>query len=186
MPIRPTNRAASIDTVSAVHAEPVCASRPLAPVRQRTRLHPPPQPEGITTDPPGDENPSVYDVGYRKPPQHSRFRPGQSGNPRGRPRAAKGLKTIVRETMTAKVPVRTAAGEKKMSRMEAVLHKTVELGMKGNPRALAQLIALYATAVPEAAGSLAAAVPVEELTATDIAILEELKASWAAEAGDDK
>lgn len=86
--------------------------------------------------------------------------------------------------MTAKVPVRTAAGERKMSRMEAVLHKTVELGMKGNPRALVQLISLYAAAVPEAAASVAAALPVEDLTATDIAMLEALKASWATEAGE--
>jgi uncharacterized protein DUF5681 len=27
-----------------------------------------------------------YEVGYRKPPVHSRFQPGQSGNPSGRPK----------------------------------------------------------------------------------------------------
>ena len=27
-----------------------------------------------------------YTVGYGRPPEHSRFRKGQSGNPRGRPR----------------------------------------------------------------------------------------------------
>lgn len=32
-------------------------------------------------------------VGYRMPPRHSQFRPGQSGNPRGRPRGARGVKT---------------------------------------------------------------------------------------------
>jgi len=30
-----------------------------------------------------------YDVGYGKPPAHSRFKPGQSGNPRGRPKGVK-------------------------------------------------------------------------------------------------
>lgn len=29
-----------------------------------------------------------YLVGYGKPPLHTRFKPGQSGNPRGRPRRA--------------------------------------------------------------------------------------------------
>jgi hypothetical protein len=29
-----------------------------------------------------------YKIGYGKPPEHTRFRPGQSGNPAGRPRAA--------------------------------------------------------------------------------------------------
>lgn len=32
-------------------------------------------------------------VGYGKPPRHSQFKPGQSGNPRGRPRGARGVKT---------------------------------------------------------------------------------------------
>lgn len=81
--------------------------------------------------------------------------------------------------------MRTAAGDQRMSRMEAVMHKTVELGMKGNPRALAQLIALYGAAVPEAATAKIDQ-PVEELSATDIAMLENLKASWAAERGEDK
>lgn len=126
---------------------------------------------------------SQYEVGYGKPPLHTRFKPGRSGNPRGRPKDAKGLKTIVRETMTAKVPVRTGGGEKKMTRMEAVLHKTVELGMKGNPRALIQLITLYASAVPEAAPPIPAQ-HAEELTASDLAMLEELKATWLAENGD--
>ena len=125
-------------------------------------------------------------MGYRKPPLHTRFQAGRSGNPRGRPKAAKGLKTIVRETLTAKVLVRSGTGERKMSRMEAVLHKTIELAMKGNSRAQLQLTSLYASAVPEAALPLAASLPAEELTATDLAMLEELKASILADRGDAK
>lgn len=159
----------------------------LPPVRQRVRPAAPPTPGPTAGAAPSvTEDRADYAVGYGKPPQHTRFQSGKSGNPRGRPKAAKGLKTIVRETMIAKVAVRTANGEKKMSRMEAVLHKTVELGMKGNSRALAQLISLYASAVPEAALPLAAALPEEELSATDLAMLEELKASWLASQGDDQ
>jgi hypothetical protein len=32
---------------------------------------------------------ATYEVGYGKPPESSRFKPGQSGNPKGRPRGAK-------------------------------------------------------------------------------------------------
>ena len=32
---------------------------------------------------------SGYEVGYGKPPKHSRFRPGKSGNPKGRPKGSK-------------------------------------------------------------------------------------------------
>ena len=31
-------------------------------------------------------------VGYKHPPKHTRFKPGQSGNPRGRPKRARSLK----------------------------------------------------------------------------------------------
>jgi hypothetical protein len=116
-----------------------------------------------------------YTVGYGKPPVATRFKPGKSGNPKGRPKAAKGLNTIVRKTLTQKVSVRTANGEQRISRIEAALHKTVELAMKGNPRALAQLIKLYADAVPDAQTSVDQRAPDQDLTATDLAILEELQ-----------
>jgi hypothetical protein len=32
-------------------------------------------------------------VGYRRPPRHSRFQPGQSGNPRGPPRGSSRSRT---------------------------------------------------------------------------------------------
>lgn len=122
-------------------------------------------------------------VGYKSPPRHSQFKPGQSGNPRGRPKGAKGLKTIVHDLMTAKVAVRTASGERKISRIEAVLQKTIELAMKGNQRALAELTKLYSAAVPDPPTQ-AAVHSAEELTQTDLAILDELKAGWLAEAGE--
>ena len=36
-----------------------------------------------------------YEVGYGKPPQHTRFKPGQSGNARGRPRKSKELNKLI-------------------------------------------------------------------------------------------
>lgn len=67
-----------------------------------------------------------------------------------------------------------------MHRIEAVLHKTFELALKGNPRAQLQMLSLYASAVPETATIEDAAIPNEELTEGDLAILAELKASWEA------
>lgn len=130
---------------------------------------------------PGTNQLAGYTVGYGKPPAASRFRPGQSGNPRGRPRAAKGLNVLVRDTLTQKVAVRTPSGEKRISRIEAALHKTVELAMKGNPRALAQLIKLYAQAVPDARPGAGPQPSEEDLTATDVAMLEELRTMLLAE-----
>lgn len=119
---------------------------------------------------------SDYVVGYGRPPVATRFQPGKSGNPKGRPKAAKSLNTLARELLTGKVPVRTGSGQKKMHRIEAVLHKAFELALKGNPRALSQILNLYAVAVPEVA-TVNAPAAIEELTTTDVAILEEFKAS---------
>lgn len=165
---------------------PPSPSVPTAPpprVRVRTRPAPRPEehaPSETSADAPAESNPD-YAVGYCRPPKHSQFKPGQSGNPRGRPKAAKGLNTIVRETLTQKVAVRTASGEKRISRIEAVLQKTVEQAMKGNPRALAELIKLYGNAVPNEAHDADRHEREEDLTATDLATLEELRQMLAGE-----
>ncbi|MBK6411623.1 DUF5681 domain-containing protein [Sphingopyxis sp.] len=45
---------------------------------------------------------SDYEVGYGKPPKHSRFPPGQSGNPKGKQKGKKGLKTDLADELDAK------------------------------------------------------------------------------------
>jgi hypothetical protein len=146
-------------------------------VRVRSRPMPPPSPETCAepTDIPPSNSEDDYAVGYGRPPKHTQFRPGQSGNPKGRPRRAKGLNSIVRDTLTQKVAVRTAHGQKKISCIEAVLQKTVEQAMKGNPRALAELLKLYANAVPDQKTDGEPLQSEEDLTATDLAMLEELR-----------
>ena len=47
----------------------------------------------------------MYQVGYCRPPLHSRFKPGQSGNPKGRPRQSRNMRTI------ARIADRTATAE---------------------------------------------------------------------------
>lgn len=145
----------------------------------RTRVRSHPAPEGIHASDMKDSDSRTigspdYEVGYRKPPRHSQFKPGRSGNPRGRPKAAKGLQTIVRDTLSQKVAVRTATGTKRISKIEAILQKTLELAMKGNPRALAELIKLYSNAVPEEKQP-AFETQQYDLTATDLATLDELR-----------
>lgn len=158
--------------------DPSKASQPkLPPARIRVRTRPAPEAipaeEASSAAEPSDAE-RDHKVGYRNPPRHTQFQPGRSGNPKGRPKAAKGLQSIVRDTLTQKVAVRTATGTRRISKIEAVLQKTVEQAMKGNPRALAELIKLYGNAVPEEK-HLPAEDRQEDLTATDLATLEELR-----------
>ncbi len=47
-----------------------------------------------------------YEVGYCRPPLATRFRPGQSGNPRGRPKGSRNLRAVVKAVAGELVEIR--------------------------------------------------------------------------------
>jgi hypothetical protein len=82
-----------------------------------------------------------YEVGYGKPPKHTRFQKGRSGNPRGRPRGSKGWITLVREAVSAKVEVRENGRPlRKITKLEAAVKQVVNKAAGGDLRALALLL----------------------------------------------
>lgn len=84
----------------------------------------------------------AYDVGYGKPPKYSQFKPGQSGNPRGRKQGSKTTATLLREILDEKVTVRDGHREKKIPRKEAWLRQTMNNALKGDAKASATIISL--------------------------------------------
>lgn len=93
------------------------------------------------------------DVGYKKPPRHSRFKPGQSGNPNGRPKGAKGVATIVQKVIAEKVTLNQNGKATKVSKLEAGIQLLAKEALSGDIKALIQLLALarqYGPASPEA------------------------------------
>lgn len=76
-----------------------------------------------------------YDVGYGKPPKHTQFKKGQSGNPKGRKRRSRSMDDIARGLLDEMVPVRTSDGRTKMiSAREALLEKARADTFKGGLR----------------------------------------------------
>jgi hypothetical protein len=74
-------------------------------------------------------------VGYARPPLASRFKPGKSGNPKGRPRNSRNLKTIIQGALTAPVVLREGARKRSISKLEGIVLKQIESALKGNEKA---------------------------------------------------
>jgi hypothetical protein len=91
------------------------------------------------TDPGADRS---YEVGYGKPPKHTRFQPGQSGNPRGRPKGTKNLKADLMEELGEKIIVREGDQARKVSKQRAVVKSVVARTLKGDVRAAALLTSM--------------------------------------------
>ena len=62
-----------------------------------------------------------YQVGYGKPPKNSQFKPGQSGNPKGRPKGAKNLSTELLEELQEQVKVSEDGKQKTISKQRAMI-----------------------------------------------------------------
>ena len=75
------------------------------------------------------------DVGYKKPPRHTRFRKGRSGNPKGRPKGTKNLKTDLSEELQERILVREGEKEKRISKQRAMIKGLMARAVKGDARA---------------------------------------------------
>jgi hypothetical protein len=77
-------------------------------------------------------------VGYRQPPRHSRFRPGRSGNPSGRPKREPSFRATLLAELAATMP---AKGQKHAgSKLQALVQALVNSAIGGSARAQSLLI----------------------------------------------
>ena len=47
----------------------------------------------------------AYKVGYRRPPRRAQFRPGQSGNPRGRPKGSRNFASVMKKVLAKPINI---------------------------------------------------------------------------------
>ena len=83
---------------------------------------------------------SDSDVGYGRPPKSNQFKPGRSGNPKGRPKGAKNEATILHELLHRKIPIREGGRTCKIMVLEAILTRFAEDSLKGNTKSAAFLL----------------------------------------------
>ena len=80
-------------------------------------------------------------VGYRRPPVNRQFKPGQSGNPRGRPKGSKNFPTMFAEAMSRPVTVRDKKGKiRTLSKQELMVEVMVNKASAGDPKAFALVV----------------------------------------------
>jgi hypothetical protein len=83
-----------------------------------------------------------YEVGYKKPPKHSQFKKGQSGNPRGRPRGAKNMTTLLGEALDEKVIVTDNGRRRKVSKREIIVTQLVNRSAQADLKAMQILLGM--------------------------------------------
>jgi hypothetical protein len=75
------------------------------------------------------------DVGPGRPPKDTRFKPGVSGNPKGRPKGSVNLRTRVTRQLRQRVPVTRHGRQVKMLKADLIAHQIVDAAAKGNLKA---------------------------------------------------
>jgi Family of unknown function (DUF5681) len=108
----------------------------------------------------GRRKSGAYTVGYGRPPLKTRFRPGHSGNPKGRPKGSKSAASMARDTLERQVPVTERGCRRNMTVRAVAFWRLAEKALSGDVKALAYLLSLEAECpsppeldLPESLGS---------------------------------
>src|SRR3954464_11748254 len=83
--------------------------------------------------------PLARTVGYKRPPVHTRFKPGQSGNPSGRAKGSQNFKTLFHKILKEEVSLREGSHVRKVSKAEALMRGLVISALKGDHRSTGTL-----------------------------------------------
>ena len=105
-----------------------------------------------------------HQVGYGRPPAHSRFQRGRSGNPKGRPKQRPTFRAALLAELAASAPTKDRRGAS--TKLQMLVKVLVDTAIAGNARAQSLLVSVLAR-VGEAEDNAAAS-----LTSDDQAILD--------------
>lgn len=78
-----------------------------------------------------------YLVGYKKPPRHTRFQPGQSGNPTGRPKKVPVLADIFLKELQTRLHVVSNGKSRRVSMLEVIVKQHLKKAANGDSKAAA-------------------------------------------------
>jgi hypothetical protein len=112
--------------------------------KRKTKRHAKPE----TFSAPGDSGEKTaahdYKVGYGRPPDHTRFKKGQTGNPKGRPKGHANAKTIASRVISERVTMREGDKAREMTKLEGLLQAHLVKAIKGDARSASMVIGFLA------------------------------------------
>src|SRR4051794_25530558 len=82
----------------------------------------------------------AYEIGYRRPPLHGRFKKGKSGNPKGRPKGSSNFLTILEKELGQSIVVNENGKKKTVTRMQAMVKRLVAGALQGDQKAMLTLV----------------------------------------------
>jgi len=117
-----------------------------------------------------------YSIGYGQPPRHTRFRPGRSGNPNGKPKQRRNVRTVVEDILGQRITVREGNRTRALTKLEGIILTMVNAVLKGDAKALTSWITLLRSLgmISEAEQNLAGNWNLRVLTDEELAELRRL------------
>jgi Family of unknown function (DUF5681) len=114
-------------------------------------------------------------VGYGRPPEATQFKPGKSGNPKGRPKGSRSLAAVLQDVIGQKIPVTENGRTRRVPALEVMLRRLANDAMRSDSRAIKLLISL----VDRYGGSPELDPQLQHLLAEDQEILTQYLESYA-------
>ena len=77
-----------------------------------------------------------HDVGYGKPPKETRWKKGQSGNPKGRPKKKTDFSSLVKKELERMVLIKEGDTQQTITKKEAIVKRLMAKALAGDVPAL--------------------------------------------------
>lgn len=135
--------------------------------------------DGTNGKGPREDGSDDYEVGYKKPPVHSRWKKGQSGNKKGRPKKKLGLSDIEKaldEALSESLAVNDNGTVRKIKKLKALAIQTVNKALKGHHQSANLLMAHYARRTADGPEETGASSTADEFKAEMEALFGEIAA----------
>jgi hypothetical protein len=91
-----------------------------------------------------------YRVGYKRPPLHTRYQPGECGNPKGRPKGSKNTSTLLAEELNRRMSVTESGKRQRITKGHAIVKRAVNTAISDAKVGLSMLQNLQRSEAPAA------------------------------------